>query len=411
MQTVKIKTTPLLIKTIEAFEGGARVVIHEGGSRSGKTWSIFLFFILKALQGEQFRLVIVRRRLTWAKYSLLVDFERIKQQYDIPVEPAINPNRPEQTYTINNATFTFLGTDEPQKLQGSPQEWLWVNEAIEVSKAAFDQLEMRTTKGIVLDYNPSVDVHWVYDLQKRPDTKVFKSTVLDNPFAPEAVVRRILSYEPTPENIANGTADWYLWQVYGLGMPAAPKGAIFSNWDVVDEIPEGAKFLAYGLDFGFANDPTAIVAVYKYNNELYVHEVAYETGLVNVPVYDGQPSIVGILEREGIKSEPIIADSSEPKSIKEIAARGFNIRGATKGQDSIRYGIELLQRYKIHITRSSVNIIREFRNYKWAEKSTGELLDRPIDDFNHAIDALRYVALEKLGQKRGTVRGYDFVIA
>lgn len=387
----KIKVTSLYEQTVEAAKNN-QIICHEGGSRSSKTWSIFQFFLAKAIQGEELTITIVRDKLTWIKSTLLKDFEEMAKQMELKVSPNINPNRAEQIYNINGTEFAFFGLDYSQKLHGRRQDWFWINEAMEVAQKHFDQLEMRTQKGGILDYNPYDDMHWIFDLQKRDDVAVIKSTMRNNPFLPAAVIKKIESYEPTAENIRQGTADNYMWQVYGLGEKARLEGVIFENWEEVDEIPEGAKLLGYGLDFGFTNDPTAMVALYRYNQELYLDELLYETGLTN------QDIVKRLQEMQIEKTTLIIGDSAEPKSIEEIKRAGYSIKGSRKGSDSIRYGIDLLLSHKLNITRRSENLKNEKRKYKWAEDRQGRRLQVPVDDFNHLIDAERYIAMHCLGR-------------
>lgn len=332
--------------------------------------------------------------MTWIKSTLLKDFEDIVEKYNLPVTPKINANRPEQIYNLNGSEFAFFGLDYDQKLHGRTQDWFWINEAMEVSKSHFDQLEMRTTQGGIIDYNPSDDLHWIFDIQKRNDVTVIHSTMLDNPFLPEVITNKIKSYEPTPENIAQGTADEYMWQVYGLGQKARLEGVVFDNWDVVDGIPEDATSIGYGLDFGYTNDPTALIAGYVQDNEIYLDEVLYETGMTN-------PDISKAMERLEIdKTSDIFGDSAEPKSVEEIRRSGFRgITPVVKGADSINFGIDIMKSHTLHITRRSDNLELELRRYKWAVDKTGRSLNKPIDGYNHAIDAARYLVMSKLASK------------
>jgi phage terminase large subunit len=389
---IKIQATRVLQKTIEAEP--FRILLHEGGSRSSKTWSIFQYFILKALQGESFDLTIVRDKLTWIRHTLLNDFSDIINKYGLTITPELNPSRQEQVYNINGSEFAFFGLDYPQKLHGRSQDYFWMNEVMEASKAAFDQLEMRTSKAGILDYNPTNDSHWVFDLVKRPDVKIIKSTMLDNPFLPEAIIRKIKSYEPTAENIMAGTADNYMWEVYGLGNKAKLVGLIYPDWDIVDDIPAEANPIGCGLDFGYSNDETALVAGYLFNNELYLDELIYKAGLTNDAI------VKEMTDLDIDKNTTIWADSSEPKSIQEIYNLGFRgIRPIQKGADSINYGIDLLKQNKVHITRRSLNLDNERRKYKWAEDKTGKSLNKPIDAFNHLMDGCRYLAMGRLAHK------------
>lgn len=344
------------------------------------------------MAGESFSLTITRDKLTWIKATLLKDFYEITTKYGIEVSPQINGNRQDQVYQVMNAEFAFFGLDYPEKLHGRKQDWFWINEAMEVGRKHFDQLEMRSTKGGVIDYNPVTDEHWVYDLQKRPDTQVIVSTMLDNPFLPEAITNKILSYQPTEENIANGTADQYMWDVYGLGVKAKLQGAVFEHFEVIERIPEGSKLLGIGLDFGYSNHPAAAIEVYLYDQKLILNELFYATKLLN-------SDIMRKLENLNIKKDvPIYPDPAEPKSVAELGSNGWNVRDVAKGADSINFGINVLKSYKLCITSKSLNTERELRRYKWMQNKLGEVLPKPIDEWNHAIDAARYVAMETLGK-------------
>lgn len=393
-----LKLTNVYDRTLKAVDAGYKVICHEGGSRSGKTWSIFFFFILKAMQGESFTVTIARSKLTWVKDSLLVDFKEICENYKYPVTPEVNPNRAEQRYRIKNASFIFAGLDDNKKIHGQKRTYLWLNEVMEIGKKDYDQLEMRTEDLKILDYNPYDDSHWVFDLQKRNDVKVIHSTMLDNEeFLSKEIVKKIRSYEPTEENLQQGTADNYMWEVYGLGKKARLQGAIFNNWDIIDEIPANTKILGYGLDFGYTNDPSAVVELSTMNNELYWNEILYEKNLLNEDIANKLNYLIPD------KNRFIYADSSEPKSIEVIRRKGFNIRGADKGQDSVKFGIDLLKGYKMHITKRSINLENELRKYKWAEDSKGKILNIPVDANNHLCDAMRYIGIMSLARGRSRV--------
>lgn len=292
-----------------------------------------------------------------------------------------------------NSEFAFFGLDDKGKLHGRKQHVFWMNEVMEDTRDDFDQLEMRTSDLGILDYNPYDDQHWVFNLQLRPDVAVIHSTMLDNPFLPESIITKIRSYEPTEENVKNGTADAYMWDVYGQGKKARLEGAIFRNW-TIEPVPETARLVGYGLDFGFTNDPTSLTAMYQGDGEVYFHEMLYETDLVN-------QDIAARMKDMGVDANALIyADSAEPKSIKEIQHQGFrNIRPVSKGRDSVIFGIDILKSVVFHITPQSINAENELRRYKWAQDSSGRSLNKPIDDFNHWIDAARYIASMTLGHK------------
>ncbi len=398
----QIHTTALYKQILQAEADGYRIIKLQGGSRSSKTWSIFHFFIIKALQGERFDVTITREFLQLAKDTLLRDLAEMTQMYNLPVTPDFNINRQNQIYNLFNGEFLFWGLDKPKKAHGKKQKYAWMNEVIETGyKYVFDQLEMRTEKLLILDYNPSDEDHWVFELDKRDDVITILSSQLDNPFLPPQIRRKIEGYEPTPHNIEQGTADAYMWDVYGLGVKAKLKGVIFSKWDVVDSVPANAKSLGYGLDFGF-NHPAAVTEVFIYDQELYFDEIIYEDKLVNFAIEPNERTLAKLMTDRGVGTKEIIADSAEPKSIKELRNAGFNIKGAAKGTDSVRFGIDLLKKYKKHITRRSVNVRNEHSKYKWATDRNGEPLspDTPVKEFDHAIDGIRYLVTKKLGNKQ-----------
>lgn len=358
-------------------------------------------FITLAEEGveDPFTLRIFRKYLSTIRESVLQDFDFVSRQMETDYFPRFNVRRSPQTYHVNDCQFHFNGLDDSMKSHGMKQDYAWINEGMEISVEEFDQVEMRTTKKIIIDYNPSDEDHFIFNLMKRDDVVVIKSTVLDNPFVEVVIREKILSYEPTPENIARGTSSPYMWEVYGLGNKAKLEGLIFENWDTVDSIPEGAHDLGLGLDFGFTNDPAACIEVYRFNKDIYLNEILYETGLINTSKKSDVPNIAAKLKKLGIGDREITADSSEPKSIIELRNDGLNIHGAKKGPDSVRFGIDLMKGYKIHITRRSINLEKELRKYVWAQDKNGKSLKEPIDEFNHAIDAARYRIMKKLGNK------------
>jgi len=221
------------------------------------------------------------------------------------------------------------------------------------------------------------------------------------PLLEQSIIDAIESRKPVYDNDGNLiSGDEQFWKVYGLGEVGSLEGVIFSNWDTVDSIPSDGKWTAYGLDFGFTNDPTAIIKVVYQGGELWVEELCFEPGLTN-------PDIVNKLKSFGIGPlDDIIADSAEPKSIAEIRRGGYRaLRGVKKGPDSINNGIDILKRYKINIHKKSINLIEEFSNYQWMKTKDGEYLNKPNDNYNHGIDALRYCVMEKIGMDRQTRKG------
>lgn len=380
---------------------GFRGIVLEGGSRSTKTWSTWQRLFVYAQENPGTEFTISRAKMTWLRLTLLKDFEEITSTYGIEVEPEINFNRPNQEYRVLGCNFVFIGLDEPQKLHGRKQNVFWINEAIEATQSDFDQLEMRTTDFFVLDYNPSVTQHWIFkSVIPRPDVAFHHSTMLDNPFLEESIRRKILSYDPSnPVNIKNGTADETNWKIYGLGKRAVQKGIIYKKVRFVNQLPELADFdwYGYGLDYGYTNDPTALVFVGLYEGELWIDQIIYAQGLTN-------PEIAKEMKALGLNfREDIVGDSAEKKSNDEIKKFGFRVHHAPKGPDSVRFGIQRLQSYRMNVTNKSLDIKRELENYKWkVDKTTNEPTKEPIDDFNHALDAIRYFVVWKTEKKRGS---------
>ena len=374
-----------------------KIVVLEGGARSTKTWSLFQWIILNCLQNRNERYTIGRLKMTWVRLTLLEDFYTIWQMYGLPITPEYNPNRSDQTYMLNGNQITFIGLDEPQKMHGRTQDYSWVNEAMEISEKDFTQIAIRTKKRIFIDYNPSAETHWIYDnVISRDDCDFFHSTMRDNPFLEAAIVDELNRLEKT---------DPTAYKIYNLGLRAQQKGLVFTNWDTVPRIPDTARVIGYGLDFGFVNDPTAVVKVCMLDGELYVEEMIYERGLVNIPIRNREGkverNISDYLANAGLRGgyDEIIGDSAERKSIHELYAIGWNMKPAHK--PTIVFGIDILLRYRIHVTDKSVNLIKELRNYKWAVDKEGEPIKppKPVDMWNHGIDSIRYVAVMKLAQR------------
>jgi phage terminase large subunit len=375
-----------------------KIVVLEGGARSTKTWSLFQWMIINCFTHSGNKYTIARLKMTWVRLTLLEDFYAIWKLYDLPITPEYNPNRSDQTYYLNGNQITFVGLDEPQKMHGRTQDYAWVNEAMEISQKDFTQLAIRTKKRIFIDYNPSAETHWIYDdIISRSDCEMFHSTMRDNPFLEESIIDELNRLEKT---------DPIAYKIYNLGLRAQQKGLVFKNWEIVKTWSPAVRDLGYGLDFGYVNDPTAVIRVGLLGGELWLDEIVYETGLVNVPIVGREgktlKNISDRLKENGVtRSDDICCDSAEMKSIHELYAVKWNVYGARK--TLITFGLDVLLRYKINITERSVNLIKEFRNYKWAVDKEGEPVRpaKPIDAFNHGIDGVRYIALHKLVKRSG----------
>ena len=284
-----------------------------------------------------------------------------------------NWNATDSIYTFETGSqIEFFSADNGDKLRGARRDRLFLNEANNVAKDAFDQLEVRTKEFIFLDWNPTSEFFFYTDIKdKRDDVDFITLTYLDNEGLSDEIRQAIEQRK--------GNKAW--WQVYGLGQLGEVEGKIYKDWDIIDEIPHQARLERRGLDFGYSNDPTAIIDIYYYNGGYILDEITYQKGLSNKQIAD----ILINLEKT-----LTVADSAEPKSIDEIASYGISIIGAEKGKDSIRQGIQYLQDLRISMTKRSLNLIKEYRNYLWKTDKDGKILNIPEDLFNHAMDAVRY---------------------
>ena len=355
-----------------------RLKVVQGGTSAGKTYAILQLWILNALHGnEKFKGVnsIVSESLPHLKRGALRDFLEILNNigyYNIK-----DHNRTNNTYTLNGCVFEFFPADDASKLRGGRRLNLFINEANNVTKLAYDELEVRTKHNIWIDYNPVADF---YGMHLGEDPLVL--TYSDNQMLDNNIRQSIESRK--------NNEQWF--RVYGLGLVGTLEGQIYKNWEVIDKIPEDAERLGSGLDFGFSQDPTAVVTVYRYDSELIINEVLYRKGMTNSEI---------ALFLKDQTTGMIYADSAEPKSIHEIQSYGIQIRGARKGKDSVIFGINLLQDYKLRPTKTSVNLIKALRNYSWTKNKDGEYINKPNHAFSDVLDALRYFGIMTLNKSEG----------
>ena len=378
LRDLNIQATTVFQKN---WDANSRYVVNIGGSRSTKTYSILQLLIVKALEStEPLVMSIVRKSLPALRISVMRDFFNILKQYDL--YNAELHNKTENTYQLNNTLVEFFSIDDAQKRRGTKRDILFVNEANELDWEDFFQLQIRTTTQIFLDFNPSEQFWYNEQIQSRDDVTTIHSTYQDNPYLNEDQINEIKRLQYT---------DLQYYQIYALGEFAGAMDLVYS-YTPVDDIPTNvAKLVALGMDFGYTNDPTTLVEVWKDTRDgIYFNELIYQQGLTNT-------EIAALLGSYGVdKYIEIIADSAEPKSIDEIKRYGFNIKPATKGPDSIMNGIDILKRHRLYVTKQSTNLIKELNNYKWVTDKNGNKLNKPVDAFNHALDAVRYVALNKM---------------
>jgi PBSX family phage terminase large subunit len=364
--------------------GNMRGIVLEGGSRSGKTYAIVDFIIQLCANNKDKGLVINIIKETYAgfKTTLYDDFNKRLTTFQIDNPFAITRDIP--TFYLFGNKIAFLGADQSAKFHGAGCDYFWINEAIDVQQAIFDQLEMRCRKAWILDYNPKCSEHWIFNkLENRSDVKFFHSTMLDNPYVSKWEKQKILSYEPTPDNIKSGTADEVNWKVYGLGLRASPQGLIFPNVTWITEFPVCDR-ITYGVDFGFSCSPMAVVKAGLSGDNLYLQKMLY------TPV-DNPDDMAKVLKQILPSGKHVWGDAAHPITINDLNKRGVRCLAARKVQGSIESGISLLKTYKIHIVRDA-DFRREQENYHWREIN-GIALNEPIHEFCHLWDSVRYCCM------------------
>ena len=363
-----------------AYNKGYTTASLQGSSRSSKTYSNVQWLVRICHDIPGTTVSIVRKTMPALKRSVYRDFKEI--MIDWGYWNKKNMNQTDWIFTFDNGSWIeFFSCEDEQKLRGSKRQILFVNEANEISFLEWQQLQMRTTKFSIIDYNPSFsEEHWINQVNEERKTCFWISTYKDNPFLEQKVIDEIESLQRKSKT---------LWQVYGLGQRAVVEGLVFEKFELVNSIPrEAERHRFVGMDFGYTNDQTAIIGVYFWKNNIYLDEICYRTHMLT-------NDIIGQLKR--IEWEPeIISESADPRLVDEIANAGLDINKVNKYNGSIQAGILKMKQYNIHITKRSVNLIKEFRNYTYKQDKEGKFTNEPIDAYNHGIDAVRYVVLEKI---------------
>lgn len=359
-----------------------RVRIIQGGTSAAKTYGILAVLIARASAVPGIEISVVAESIPHLRRGALKDFIKIMKWMNKWHETQFNKSL--LTYQfLNGSSFEFFSADDSSKLRGARRDVLYINECNNITFESYNELAIRTKKAVYLDFNPANEF-WVHkELKDEPDSDFLILTYKDNEALDKSIVDQIEKNRLKAET-SSYWANW--WRVYGLGEIGMLEGVIFSNWKQIDNLPKDAKLIGIGLDFGYTNDPTAIIEIYNYNGQRILNELKYQTGMLNSDIAKELP-----------KHVPVYADSSEPKSIDEIKRYGITIKGVTKGKDSINYGIDVMQRNEYLVTSNSVNLIKELRAYCWDTDKQGTRLNKPIDTNNHAIDALRYHEMETLG--------------
>lgn len=344
----------------------------QGGTSASKTISILQDLIDLAQRDKVPTLTsIVSESIPQLRKGCIRDFKKILKEHNYWKQSSWLETP--KIYTFESGSeIEFFGADQSEKLRGGRRDRLFINEANNVKFEAFEELEVRTKECCYLDWNPTNEF-WFYTevKDKRTDIDHIVLTYKDN----EALSKEIIDSIEQRKN----RKGW--WKVYGEGQLGEVEGIIYRDWTIIDEIPHEARLEGYGLDFGYTNDPTGIVAIYKYNGGFIFDEIAYQKGLSNKQIFD-------IFDNQ--KRAMVIGDSAEPKSIDELKLYGLNIFPATKGPGSVSHGIQFVQDQRCSITRRSVNLIKEYRNYLWKTDRNGKIINEPEGNFNHLMDGIRY---------------------
>lgn len=357
----------------------------QGGTSAGKTYGIIPILVDMAAKRHQVDISIVAESIPHLKRGAMKDFKKImtdtgRWNWD-------RWNATDFRYTFaNGSTIEFFSADNNSKLRGARRDYLYINECNNVDFQSYNELASRTKSAVYLDWNPTNEFWFHQELQQDADVDFIIINYLDNEACPESARNFI---EKAKQKSATSAYWLNWWKVYGLGELGTLQGAIFENYKIIDTIPSTAMIECIGLDFGYTNDPTAAVAVYKHDGKFILNELIYAKGQMNKDISD-------VLKNYRCL---VVADSAEPKSIDEIRLHGINIKAAEKGKDSINFGIQLIQGVELLITAQSTNLIKEIRGYMWEKDRAGKELDLPIGVNNHAMDAMRYAMTKILHNK------------
>ena len=399
-EIMDIRTGPSYAALIE---NDKPIVVLEGSTRSAKTWDVLLY-LCPLLSERKLVCFCGRHDGTTCEKTVIRDFKEVMGLLETWDDSAWNSTLKQYVWP-NGSIMDFGGTQDAMKLHGRKQDILWLNEAMEISYDAWKQLNQRTTWLRILDYNPSLTHHWIFDrvLTRGPREVTYcHSTYKDNLHLAPEQVREIESFEPTEENKRRGTADEWHWTVYGLGKRGRREGVVFKLWSLTEDWPDRMQCqrYGYGLDLGFSLDPTTVIECALFQDDLYLRELVWETGLLvtrNIS-QPSEPSLDQRMEAAGVdKTVRIHAESAKPECLRDLELCGYNMVPTVKTPDSILHGLDLMKRRRLRVHIASQNLQRELENYVWKQqKSTGAWLNEPVDAWNHGIDAARYWALGEL---------------
>ena len=373
--------TTTAIRKLHALTKRKKVI--QGGTSAGKTFGILPILIDRCLRTPNLETSVVSESVPHLRRGAVKDFLKIMMYTNRYKDNQWN--RSTLKYTFNNGSYIeFFSVEQPDKLRGARRNVLYVNEANNVPFEAYNQLAIRTSGDIWIDFNPTANFWAHKEVATEDDADFITLTYKDNEALSQTIVEEI-ELARDKAKTSEYWANW--WKVYGLGQVGSLDGVCIKQWNEI-ELPLEARLLCYGMDFGYSNDPTTLIGLYKYNDAYIFDEVIYQKKLLN-------SDISNLLTSNDI-TEVIYADSAEPKSIAELKTYRHKVMPCTKGKDSIVYGINLINQNKIFITSRSTNLIKELQSYTWAKDREGNTIDKPIDAFNHCIDAARYAMSSQL---------------
>lgn len=402
MTAFQWNVTPTFLRN---WETSKRIVINRGGTRSGKTYSLLMMianwlftgYIREGQHIAEGVCSVVRKNKTTVKATVLRDFDEILKDYGL--YNLVKINKTDRTYRVNNRIVEFMGADDEQKLRGGKRAILFCNEANELlADKEFFQLVVRTSGPIFIDFNPSDPYIWIKTeledkrAKQKGDVETIVSTYKDNPTLLDTQISEIEYLQVT---------DKQLWQVYGLGKYGKVEGLIYPDYQIIENIPDGVRKAAAGLDFGYTNSATALIDCFFIEpNNLYIEQKIYSHGLTDSLLIKSMENI------NYPKQKLIVADSAQAGSIAELQGKRYNVKPVRKFKNSVVFGINLLQQMNWHVTANSQDVIREMRTYKYKQTATGDWLNEPNEGNDHALDAIRYYALHNLAssQPRGRRR-------
>ena len=376
------------IQTIDEFGNffleneNSEILLLYGGAGSGKSYSTAIWLLEKALKERNKRFLITRKTLPSLKVSCLQLFRELLSKYNLSYEF----NKSELEMVINTNQILFKSLDNADKIKSAEFNYIWAEEATELTHQDYLQLRLRLRRKndlnnqIITTFNPIDQFHWLKTkVLDREKVSSFQSNYKMNPFLSREYIEQL-------EGLAEVDENYY--RIYALGEWGVLKNLIYSNWDVVDRMPENYDEIVCGLDFGYVN-PTALLEIRIKENEIWVKEIIYQSHLTNAELID-------LLKEKIDRNVSIYADSAEPQRIQEIYQAGFNVYPSEK---NVQFGINRVKQYKLHILEDSVNLIKEIRSYKWKEDKEGRILEEPVKFNDHAMDAMRY-ALASLQNRK-----------